>query len=537
VQHDATPPRDATRDANLAPHDANSLDTRAEDGPHAHDAGGDAPDDGSRDGADAPSTTTLAVSLTLVPTFSADIHDYYVRCAAGGSSVTVTMTAAPGSVIGLTQPIVTAAARASTITVEVDEGAAIVAVVTPQGAVDAGSAADGGDGGPDEYWVRCLPNDFAGLDMIVHPDAGAVVPGYYLVGNIFSIAPVVGGYAMALDVHGVPVWYSKTVSGVEPVDVESLIPGTISFNPYIEETFSSVADGAFEIHDLASSVTTFASTVSYPLDPHELRVLPDGDYVMIAAPVLTGVDLTGLERFGENEYVEGCVVQEVDPTAGTGRAVWEWNAMDHLDPVIDSTYPVVNAVDGKAVIAVFHCNSVDVLPGGDLLVSLRNMDSVVRVSRATGAVLWKMGGSAYTVDGAPYIRVANDPMTSFYRQHDVRMLPDGTISMFDDRTGATGGARAVIYGVDLATETATVVWQYAGGQASEGMGGFRVLPDGSRTICWGIGAPGLAFTEVDEDGNDLLDLHFTDSEWTYRAVKIPTSAIDIRTLRTATGAP
>jgi Arylsulfotransferase (ASST) len=184
-----------------------------------------------------------------------------------------------------------------------------------------------------------------------------------------------------------------------------------------------------------------------------------------------------------------------------------------------------------------HCNSIDVAPDGDLLVSARNMDSIFLISKATGTVLWKMGGATFTRDGAPYIAVHGDPLISFYRQHDARFLPDGTISMFDDHTDEPGAARGVIYSYDVTARIATMVWQYQGTQTSSAMGSFRVLPDGSRVIGWGSAVPGLAFTEVDENAHDLLDFYFTDKRWTYRAIKVPTSAFDIDVLRSAIGSP
>ena len=183
----------------------------------------------------------------------------------------------------------------------------------------------------------------------------------------------------------------------------------------------------------------------------------------------------------------------------------------------------------------FHCNSIDVSPDGDLLVSARGMDSVFLVSRATGAVLWKMGGATYTKDDAPYLAVQNDPETSFYRQHDARFLPNGDISMFDDQSQKKGPARAVIYSYDVAAGTATMVWQYQGTTTSGAMGSFRVMDDGSRIIGWG-GPSTRAFTELDATGNDVLDFYFPDGTQSYRAIKIPTTAFDINLLRSSAGA-
>ena len=514
--HDGGASRDAyavdgaSRDATAM--DAAESTTRDGDAGQARDGSGDAL---------VPTATSVSLSLPLVPPFSPSVHDYYVRCTAEMNPLVVTMNAAPGSTVALMQPTPTPPAVARSVLVNVAAGGAVVVGVTT-GAVT------------EEYWVRCLPSDFAQLQLTLYPDAGTATPGYYLAGDIFSDDAVKGGYAMVLDGNGVPVWYRKTKDGDEAVDVDNLTPGVLSFTPYLNFTFADVASGQFELHDLAGGSTRYVASVGVPLDLHELRALPNGDSLVIAAPILTGIDLTGLGTLGPDENMLGCVIQEID---ATGIVVWQWDVMDHFDAVQDSTYPIVKPVGMRPVVNPFHCNSVDVAPDGDLLVGARNMDSVFLISKATGAVLWKMGGATYTRDGARYIAVQGDPLTSFYRQHDVRFLPDGTISMFDDHTDRPGAARGVVYSYDVTAGVATMVWQYQGTQTSSAMGSFRVLPDGSRVIGWGSGTPGLAFTEVDEAGRDLLDFHFEDERWTYRAIKVPTAAFDIDVLRSTAGAP
>ncbi len=466
----------------------------------------------------APTVTTLSISpRALDPPFSTAIHDYYVRCAAGTNALTVSMTAAPGSAIALVEPFATTASIDETTQVSVTEGEAIVVGVTTGGTTD-------------RYWVRCLPHDFPKLQMTLHSDAGTPTPGYYLLGNVIA-PPGQRGYAMVLDGHGVPVWYDTTKTGAGADDVDNLAPGTISFISGCNWTFASVSS-QFELHDLSTGTTTYVESAGIPVDEHELRVLPNGDYLVIAAPIARGVDLTGLGSFGANENMTGCDIQEVDPT---GAAVWQWTATDHFDPVQDSTFPQTAKVSGETSVEPFHCNSIDVSPDGDLLVSARGMDSVFLISRATGAVLWKMGGATYTKDGAPYLAVQNDPLISFYRQHDARFLPDGNISMFDDQSEKPGPARAVIYSYDVAAGTATMVWQYLGTASSGAMGSFRVMDDGSRVIGWG-GPTMRALTELDANGNDVLDFYFPDGAQSYRAIKIPTTAFDINLLRSSAGA-
>jgi hypothetical protein len=334
-----------------------------------------------------------------------------------------------------------------------------------------------------------------------------------------------------LDGNGVPVWYRSVDAGSGgPIDVDNLLPSTISYAPSFVLTTASHSV-RFELHDLEAGTTQYVEPSGSPLDAHELRVLANGDFLLLSDPVEHDVDLTGVPGFGPHSDVLGCELQVVN---AKGRAVWEWHALDHFDPVVDSTFPETIHVDDETVAEVFHCNAVDVDRHGDYLVSARNMDSVFLVSRETGEVLWKMGGAQYTKDGAPYVAVKNDPLGSFYRPHDARMVGPNRVSMFDDQTGTTNPARAVVYDVDVDAGVATVAWQYLGTKNSDAQGSFRIQPDGTRVIGWGLGgASSRAFTEVDENGNDLLDVQLAGGDGTYRVIKVSLGALDIGLLRAA----
>ncbi len=500
--------------------------------------------------------TDASAGLTLVPAFSPSVHDYYVRCAAGANALTVSMAASSGALSSLSQPAASPPAVAQTLSVTVTENQAIVAIATQ------GTAST-------DYWVRCLPHDFPMLEMTAHPEAGAPPAGYYLVGNLTPTTS--GGYAMALNGDGVPVWYYAMPAGLGAADVDSVVSGAMSFMPY-----SATAAEQFEIHQLSPESKSTIAPTGYVTDVHELRMLPSGNYLVLSYPLKSGVDLTGLsvastgdggvESLGPDSTIQDCAVVEFDPS---GTVVSTWLASDHFDPAQDSTLPLTGfgpgatSPDGGVVYDVFHCNSIDVDPAnGNLLVSAREMDSIFYVDRPTGKVLWKMGGAVASKDLATYVSVP-DP---FFRQHDARLLPgwssscaggSGQISLFDDETEKPGPARGVVYdvvvgggdggapGCDGGTPLdggtpgqATLAWQYKGQLSTTATGSCRISPDGSRVIGWGLGGtPNLAFTEVDVNGNDLLDFSFPDGNSTYRAIKVPLIAFDLGVLRSTAGVP
>jgi hypothetical protein len=537
-------------------------DVSAPDGGEIHDSGR------LSDGGGDPFLTELAVTsslappdgsapLTLVPPFAPQTHDYYVRCAAGANPLTVKMTASSGAKSSLRQPTTSPSQPSQTLSLIVKENQAIVAAATNETATR-------------EYWVRCLPHDFPEIQMTTHVAAGTLTPGYYLVGNYAPI-PGTGCYAIVLDGNAVPVWYFLAQHGYLN-DVDHLVSGSISFAHY-----TPGVEQNFEFHQLSPVVTTYVEPEDTVLDEHELRILPNGHYLVIASPVRTGVDLTGVsvtladggvETFGPDASIQDCNLAEFDPT--TGHVFWTWIGYDHLDPVKDSTvsvisYNQVTGPGGELVVDSFHCNSIDVDDNGNLLVSARHMDSIFYIERATGLILWKMGGSPYTKDNAAYVTVA-DP---FYRQHDARLQPgwsatcaggSGQISLFDDETFESAPARAVVYDVIVGAGagasdggasgcagggavdggdagTATVSWQHKGVANSIGLGSFRILADGSRTIGWGAGAPNPVFTEVDVKGNELFEVDFVDGNGSYRAIKVPKAALDLDAMRQSVGLP
>jgi hypothetical protein len=462
--------------------------------------------------------------LELVPAFSSDIHDYYVRCAAGPNALTVSMTAPPGEASALLAPTGSASSQGQAISLTVNPNQAIVA-----SAISGTSTA--------EYWIRCLPATFPQLDLVPHAEAGKPTPGYYVLGSSGG-AP---GYAMVLDGQGVPVWYLEaTASGVDDVDV---VDGGFSY-------FLTWLSAPLNLQYLSPWSTASVAPSGTELDTHELRVLPNGHYLVFSYPITTTtatLDLTGLQKAessdgGVTSKMFDCKIVEFEPK--TGAVVWTWLATDHLDVKEDSIVPALAIQSGVEAIDPFHCNSIDVDPAnGNLLVSSRNMSSVFYVDKTTGKIVWKMGGSAYTKDNATYIPVA-DP---FEEQHDARLQPGwsestgrGQVSVFDDDSSGSAPARGLVLdvrtGADGATPGATVAWQYKTKGRSGNRGSFRIYPDGSRVIGWGENAtPHLVFTEVDAKGHDLLDFYFLGNRVSYRVVKVPLSTFDLAVMRSTAG--
>jgi len=474
------------------------------------------------DATNEPTERSITVSpLSLNPPFSPSIHDYTVRCAAGKNPLTIDMLARSGTA-RLVQPTTRTTAASQSVDVELDENEAAVV-----------EFAVGDETHP--YWIRCLPHDFPVIVATRHPELGAPSPGWYLASSTLP-ASAASGFAMVVDANGTPVWYRRSAAGGGVLNVDLLPGGVISYTPLIAYTFAATTEAKYELHRLDPPDTRYVGTVGMPTDHHELRQLPNGRYLVLSDLITTDVDLTGLESFGADSAIINCAIQEVDDA---GTVFWSWLATDHFDTAEESTSPSSVSVEGQNVIDPFHCNSIDVDGDGNLLVSARHMNSVFLIDRATGNVRWKIGGSPHNKDGARYIRIGQDPGTGFYLQHDARFRPTGNISLFDDHGGMPGFARCVEYAIDLDAGIANVVWQSTGAATSAAMGSCRRYQDGSTVIGWGLVSSGrsLILSDVDASGNDLLDLEFAPSGASYRALKVPSNALDPNVLRNAVAPP
>jgi hypothetical protein len=513
------PPVDAAPDALASDASADAVDIDgAVDGPSQ-----DAPDAASTDGALAALTVSFD-GFTLAPAFSPGVHDYAIRCAAGANATVVRAAAPPGLTVSMLQPQAVSLSQPAPVSLAPNEAVVVEAT--------------SGDGGVDDYWIRCLPPDFPQIAVARY---GKTTPGWYVTGNT-SVASGEAGYAMVLDGNGTPVWYRATAFGTTPGLVDVITHDTIAYIGSVPGRFGTDPNGHFDVLRLDDESDVTWATSGSATDEHEFLPLPNGDAIMLSYPATPGIDMSS-RGVTNTTTIADCSIQEIAPD---GSLVWSWLGSDHMDVVQESTEFGLGTIGGVNVIDPFHCNSVDVTPSGDLLVSVRQIDAVILISRDTGQIEWKLGGVPYNKDGAELLEMQGDPEGSFYHQHDARLLPNGDISLYDDHTTtfdtqmpAPNVARGMEIDVDVGQGIGTVVFQYQATLSSSATGSFRRYSDGSSVVGWGFlgsSAPALAMTELDNVGNSLLEMSFVLGDHTYRVLKVPTSSLDLGVMRQTAGA-
>ena len=211
---------------------------------------------------------------------------------------------------------------------------------------------------------------------------------------------------------------------------------------------------------------------------HALDHLPNGDTLMVARrESAAGARHPGLAP-GRGEHLWEDTVLRVRPDGSVAEEV------SVLDVLYESGWQAVlfvgysAAVGGLRADDPLHVNDVEALrPGmaaafpmfaaGDVMLSLRNVNTLLVVDGRTWRVKWSMTGP-------------------FLMQHDPDFLPNGNILVFDNRiTGKTpefGYSR--ILEIDPATRE--VVWSYQGTDAepfyTESGGEQQLLPNGDVLV-------------------------------------------------------
>jgi hypothetical protein len=395
-------------------------------------------------------SATITAKPRLVPAFKSDISDYVTRCDPE-KPVRLRIVTADGT-------------RVRNERLRPGQGTSV--------AVDSGKKHR-------RYHVRCLPRDFPrwNFERFRRPQA-----------RWFLFAPQQGAteaesyYVTFIDGHGTPVWWRKRKD--VPFNSILLPNGNIAWARWHEDPFGIGRDTAWEVHRLDGPLVRTLRTVGSPTDLHDMEPLANGHFLLLTYKVRRHVDLTPYGGPADGAVVDG-EIQEQD---AAGRVVWKWNAKDHVEIGENtrwtSSYRTI--ADGTNVYDWFHLNSVQ--PDGDgYIISARHVDAVYRIDRASGDVRWKLGGTKRPES----LAVVGDEGSNrtFSGQHDARLLPDGTLTVFDNNT--PGAPRAVRFRIDAAAGRArlleqvgepSLVWSPAEGSARRLDGGDWVVSWGATTL-------------------------------------------------------
>jgi arylsulfate sulfotransferase len=367
------------------------------------------------------------------------------------------------------------------------------------------------------YTIHYLPADMQKANLITKNNPSE---GYILV-NLFSISPTVAydySYIAILNNDGFPVYYKKVP------------PGVINFkyfdigNNQKRFTYNSFDYGKVVIMDenfeeiKRLDLLPYNGHGSYSAETHDFIYIDDNHYIIPAYVPRDNVDLTA---YGGNSSVTltEAVIQEIQ----NNQVVMEWNSANYPE-LIAASDPIYQSQFVNPRVDYFHFNSISIDPNdNNFIISARHTNQIYKVNRASGAIMWRFGGSNddFNLTGNQIIS----------HPHHATMLPNGHLLLFDNGVTKTPQqSRIVEFALNENTMTASLVFEYRDvGRYFDIMGSAQKLPNGNYFIGWGgnitsqTNANKSDITEINANGNIVLDISFSNNPnsftYSYRALK------------------
>lgn len=359
-----------------------------------------------------------------------------------------------------------------------------------------------------------LPAPPITIDTVNNPSEGNIflatwdrnVPALY--GNFIFILDKEGAILDSVRVKGAPYDFQ-----VQPNGLLSYALGDFSSNVPLpgEELQNMVLDSTLAVVD------SFKMKNGYITDFHEFKMLPNGHVMMMSYHTII-YDMSTIVEGGQTDA--SLVINIIQEQDRNKNVVWEWRNIDYI-PITDSDLDLTDSRINYGTL-----NAFDVDNDGNILASFRNHSEIMKISRETGELMWRMGGprGEFTYVGeheenAPYYHA---------RQHNIHRHPNGNVTLFDNgQFHKPPYSRAVEYSLDEENKVATLVseWRYPNSNIfCVTAGNAQLFPDGGWFI--GFGVPNPQFlernaVEVHPDGSIALELSLPKGVLAYRVSKFP----------------
>jgi EmrB/QacA subfamily drug resistance transporter len=380
----------------------------------------------------------------------------------------------------------------------------------------------------DAYTFQTAPGLHPPIVTPASHTTGNPAPGYILTGAFYDLAyPPMRGQSgpLILDNKLQPVWFKPVPENIVASNLaEQTYQGkpVLSWWQGVVTNTGQTSSGEYVVvNEHYKTVATLHGKNGWVVTLHSLVI--DGNDAWVTANKNIPINLSKYGGVYNGTLVDSAL-QEYDLT--TGKLLFSWDAYKHIGLGDTHSLPPGNGFPWDA----YHINSIYLLGNNAALVSLRDTWGVYKINTVTGQIEWTLGGR-HSDFSMPTNAV-------FKYQHDVSMLPDGDILMFDDHCcflesggtylAPTGPSRAEVLKLDLTAHTATLVSSYRhynednrNGTDASYMGSAEQLPGGDVFVGYG-NLP--FFAEYTKSGQMVMDAMFPGPDLTYRAIKISPTA-------------
>ncbi len=325
--------------------------------------------------------------------------------------------------------------------------------------------------------------------------------------------------AEILDRHGNDVWFHAVPQGLTAADFRAqtyLGKPVLTF--WQGTGLGGLASGTDYIYnDRYQQIATVNAGNGLSADGHEFLITPWNTALILAYTTATA-NLTSIGGPADQTVING-VVQEID--IRTGRVLFQWNSEDHV-PFGQSEQPL--PASPSTPWDWFHINAVHIDSDGNLLIDARDTWTTYKVGRASGRIIWQLGGkdSSFRLRAAPGQSLDNAGEI-FAWQHDPEAIGHNEYTFFDNESAGTpefSVSRALTLRLDTRHRVATLI---ASDDQPEGLvaasqGNAQTTPDGGLFVGWGA-LP--YFSEFDPSGRLVFNAEFPTGVNTYRAYVLP----------------
>lgn len=342
-------------------------------------------------------------------------------------------------------------------------------------------------------------------------EKGLATPGYTL------FATIGGNQVYLIDLDGNVVKRWQTAGGA--TNTCNLLPNGNLFILEVGEgtpLIKIAASGRMVEYDPAGNILWAHNDEQ---QHHDARRLPGGGAVYLAWEMLSPADAAKVKGgIPGTEHPSGGIVGEVVREVNeAGEIVWEWRSSS-----LDFDKYIYHPNANRACYG--HANTVDVLPDGNYMVSLKMLNLIVIIDRKTSEIIWEY---------------QNNDLGG---QHDCQLIDNGNVLCFANGMFSRDLTCSSVWEIDYNTKE--ILWAYKPkvnrlSLFSPHVSGCQRLPSGNTLIA--EGAKGCIFEVTPE--HDLVweyvnpfwqqNKMFGEINWVFRARRYGLDAPEVQFLSRA----
>jgi hypothetical protein len=358
----------------------------------------------------------------------------------------------------------------------------------------------------------------------VKTQTSKLAPGYFLLDtfpNLTVQGPLTGeGGPLMTDARLQPVWVLPIGTDVTSTNLRQQTyngkPVLTYWKGVVTNAGASTSGEVDIVDEHYHNVGKVKATAPWIISVHD-AVISGGNIWVTVYRTVPGQNLSPYGG-SPSGIVYDSGVQEYN--IKSGKLLYTWDALNSI-PLSEAEQPAPPPPAAANPWDAYHINSIQLLGGSQMLVSMRNTWAAYLVDTKTNKIIWTLGGKASS------FKVAAN--AAFAWQHNVQMLPGSgnKVSLFNDNccmitgpgifakpNGTSGG---LILSLDTASHTASLVSSYVHKNRPLDpafLGSMNVLPNGNALVGWGSQP---YFSEYSKSGRLLLDAVWPGKDLSYRA--------------------